>query len=862
MFLNIGCQKKKEELAPNILKMISRFNDVSNWVASEIVKCTDLEQRTKVLKMVIDIAEHCYELNNYNAVMEIISGLHSSSVFRLKASWGGLPKKSVQAYEEMHATMSRDKSYKLFRAVLRAVNPPCIPYLGMYLTDLTFIEEGNPNNLQDGSINFTKRQRLSEVIAEIQTYQNTPYFLEEVVFIRDYVLNAEALPEEQCYKLSLKREGRRGTQVVDSQTPDLPFGDLEKKSSYMFDKPDTDATIKFDKKETEVGQMSTIIAGTLVKIVERLTYHEYQDMNFLWAFLMTFKTFTSSSELLDLLNNRFDMPKPANPSKQQMEKFISTRLIPIHLRICNLVKCWINVYPEDFLEDGVQEKFYGFIETWAKANPKIKTTTQGVKATLEKKLSEPLPTPECRYLGFLCDAEESEELIAFYKDKSVLDFPEELIAKQLTLIEQNFFSSIRPRECLWENDLTEEISPNILALQQNVDQTLLWTITQVLEQSELQKQYSALSSLVIIAEKLLGNKNFSTSMAITSGLQKLREKYPEIWEWVPAVILEKYKELELLLKMPKRIKLLEKGDATPVIPFIDIYISQLNGITNLMSDSTGSLINFERRRKQWDIFRIFEIYQGRPYPYEYDGACGGYLYHATIYSMDQIDAALAKIKKPAPPDCRPELIDIQKNFEVNELGDDEINEEEDDFNPTEEKDEAAMAQIKNYMLEVLSSDNDFLRNMIEEAKTTLASELMAGLKAYKATAKDELALMHSELGIADRREESAANILGRVFKNSIINNWQSDDEGYVYGWKDTVSVHVIENDSGKWLAHVQSHLDKSNSSVTIRLLEFFSNSDEGPFKKALVTSFIAEDIQQIMIDAQISVFNFVGTQLC
>jgi len=87
--------KKKEELAPNILKMISRFNDVSNWVASEIVKCTDLEQRTKVLKMVIDIAEHCYELNNYNAVMEIISGLHSSSVYRLKASWGGLPKKKV-----------------------------------------------------------------------------------------------------------------------------------------------------------------------------------------------------------------------------------------------------------------------------------------------------------------------------------------------------------------------------------------------------------------------------------------------------------------------------------------------------------------------------------------------------------------------------------------------------------------------------------------------------------------------------------------------------------------------------------------------------------------------------------------------
>ena len=97
----------------------------------------------------------------------------------------------------------------------------------MYLTDLTFIEEGNPDNLPDGSINFTKRQRLSEVIAEIQTYQNTPYFLKELTFVRDYLYNVEALPEEQCYKLSLKREGRRGTQAVDTDTPDLPFGDLE-----------------------------------------------------------------------------------------------------------------------------------------------------------------------------------------------------------------------------------------------------------------------------------------------------------------------------------------------------------------------------------------------------------------------------------------------------------------------------------------------------------------------------------------------------------------------------------------------------------------------------------------------------------
>lgn len=88
-----------------------------------------------------------------------------------------------------------------------------------------------------------------------------------------------------------------------------------------------------------------------------------------------------------------------------------------------------------------------------------------------------------------------------------------------------------------------------------------------------------------------------------------------------------------------------------------------------MSESTGSLINFDRRRKQWSVFRGFEIYQLRPYSYEYDGLCGGYLYHCEIYSIEEIEEKIAGLKRPAPPDCRPELIDIQKNYEVNSLGD-------------------------------------------------------------------------------------------------------------------------------------------------------------------------------------------------
>lgn len=80
----------------------------------------------------------------------------------------------------------------------------------MYLTDLTFIEEGNPDMI-GALINFDKRRRIASVIKDIQQYQQEIYCLTIVGIIRGFLLaGGEYVDENMCYKLSTQIEPRDG----------------------------------------------------------------------------------------------------------------------------------------------------------------------------------------------------------------------------------------------------------------------------------------------------------------------------------------------------------------------------------------------------------------------------------------------------------------------------------------------------------------------------------------------------------------------------------------------------------------------------------------------------------------------------
>jgi son of sevenless len=206
---------KNKDQAPNILNMIQFSNQLSNWLVGEVVKEVELRQRTLVLKHVIDVAEKCRELNNFNAVMELLACLDSSPVYRLRQSWAGLSRSTLKTYESLKDLMSPNSGSKNLRSALRTVDPPAVPYLGVFLTDLTFIEEGNTDVLHNTElINFDKRRKIASVIQEIRQRQHIPYNLCPVPSIQDLILNSTPLTEQVAYKLSVQNEQKIKSQAA------------------------------------------------------------------------------------------------------------------------------------------------------------------------------------------------------------------------------------------------------------------------------------------------------------------------------------------------------------------------------------------------------------------------------------------------------------------------------------------------------------------------------------------------------------------------------------------------------------------------------------------------------------------------
>jgi hypothetical protein len=212
LFNGNWAKKGSERTARHVLRMIDYFNYTSTWVATLIVTEKKYKSRVKLLEKFVRIAAELRKLNNFHLVMAFLVAFNNSAISRLKWTFTKLPKKVLAMLREIESVMSMEGSFKLYRGALDQVDTPCVPYVGVALTDLTFVEEGNPNRL-DNKIYFVKQKFVHNIVNQLLRFQHLAYSgIQPVDSLVHFINGQPKMDDKQLYAQSLLLEPRGAPQ--------------------------------------------------------------------------------------------------------------------------------------------------------------------------------------------------------------------------------------------------------------------------------------------------------------------------------------------------------------------------------------------------------------------------------------------------------------------------------------------------------------------------------------------------------------------------------------------------------------------------------------------------------------------------
>ena len=243
--------RKSGSLAVNVRAMSTLSTDLAHLVADSILYLEEPKKRAATIKHWVKIANKCLELNNYDSLMAIICSLNLSMISRLKRTWDIVSQKTKTALEHLRSIVDVSRNYAVLRQRLQNHVPPCLPFVGTYLTDLTFVDHGNQSlrslPTDEGEmavINFDKHMKTARIISELQRFQ-IPYRLTEVPELQTWMQNelvrvrsnGEATAQT-FYRRSLvlePREAQRAAATLQTPTENTPPPSILENAKDKFD---------------------------------------------------------------------------------------------------------------------------------------------------------------------------------------------------------------------------------------------------------------------------------------------------------------------------------------------------------------------------------------------------------------------------------------------------------------------------------------------------------------------------------------------------------------------------------------------------------------------------------------------------
>ncbi|XP_011505573.1 PREDICTED: ral guanine nucleotide dissociation stimulator [Ceratosolen solmsi marchali] len=404
--------------------------------------------------------------------------------------------------------------------------------------------------------------------------------------------------------------------------------------------------------EWETVRVRFLKAGTVQRLVESLANDDGElESTYINVFLATYRAFTTPPEVLELLLVRYDsLDEAANAQHRK------TLVQALHV--------WLDAYPGDWrsspghplltrLLDFAHRRLPGS-ELELKARHRLHSFSQP-----DDQLDNSCTIYDNGRLGLHCSGD------TFADSWSSYSFPEvshRHLAEQLTRMDAEVFRKLVAHQCLgavWSRRGDRSRSHDAATVLATVNQfnavslRVISTILLADEGTKAQERARVIETWIDVAQELRILKNFSSLKAIVSGLQSNPVyRLEKCWQCMTREKHELFRELERIFSeennaWTQRELLIKEGTAKfadtagrsdrhlqkifqkqnihagnisyGTIPYLGTFLTDLTMIDTAIPDTIAEgLINFDKRRKEFEVLARIRLLQGAANAYNFN----------------------------------------------------------------------------------------------------------------------------------------------------------------------------------------------------------------------------------------------------
>ena len=156
----------------NIKKIVERTDKLILFIIEDICSYDHKSERVKLINRWIDIGFTLQVLKNYNDLVMINCLLYNYLLkVKMKKTWQKLTKKSMESINEL-------KKYSALKNI-QCKRKAHVPYLGMLIKQLMYIQETEDYITQNNNINIVKLDKLNKKITNFFEFKNYKYPFEK-----------------------------------------------------------------------------------------------------------------------------------------------------------------------------------------------------------------------------------------------------------------------------------------------------------------------------------------------------------------------------------------------------------------------------------------------------------------------------------------------------------------------------------------------------------------------------------------------------------------------------------------------------------------------------------------------------------